>query len=237
MPVNHLGKTSDEIRRFGRSLITTYGASEATFEALSYNIIRDIYGEFTDEKDQPLFALLRTFRLCQHNDLPADIFHRVDPATARYWLALVATVGQQAAWNDRHQSQNHQAIPAGAFSSPMLKAAFEQINLDPDKPIDPVVTTSLDMVMLQEPISFTRYFYVEQALGNPNIVDQETFVKPYAIQSVLGMGAPFVSGAFYLTLFFSKVHLSLNDVQLLMQLSPYISTLLAIYDEKGRYWD
>jgi hypothetical protein len=68
-------------------------------------------------------------------------------------------------------------------------------------------------------------------------VEQDDFVKRYNIQSVLGIGCTFDSGSFHLTLFFSKIQFSNTDVQLLMQLSPFISSLLATYDEKGRYWD
>lgn len=118
----------------------------------------------------------------------------------------------------------------------MLKAAFEQINLEPGESTDSI-TASEHIVMLQEAISPTRYFYVEKALDNPYIVEQDDFVKPYGIQSVLGIGCPFVSGSFHITLFFSKVPLSKTDVRLLMQLAPFISALLATYDEKGILWN
>jgi hypothetical protein len=237
MPVNHLGKTSDEMRRFGRKLITKYGENEPTFEAAAQDILYDIYHEFKDETGEPVFALARTFRLCRYGELPPDIRRKIDPDSAHHWLALVATIGQEKAWNDRCLSEKHAVIAPGDFTSPMLKAAFEQIQLDPSRIDQPVTELETGVVMIQEPISTTRYFLVQDAPGNPNIVEQDDFVKPYNIQSVLGVGCAFDSGSFHLTLFFSKVKLSNTDVQLLMQLSPFISTLLTTYDEKGRYWN
>jgi hypothetical protein len=234
--MNHLCKTSDEVRRFGRRIITQYGENEPSYEAAAQDMLYEIYHEFVDDQQAPLFALLRTFRLCQHANLPPEARRTLLPSWGEHWLALVATIGQDAAWNDREKSEHHGVIPAGDFSSPMLKAAFEQINLEPGES-KASIPASEHMVMLQEAISPIHYFYVEKALDNPYIVEQDDFVKPYGIQSVLGIGCPFVSGSFHMTLFFSKVPLENSDVRLLMQLAPFISALLATYDEKGILWN
>lgn len=235
MPINHLGKNSDEIRRFGRQLINKYGETEPTFEAAGGNVLHDIYREFKNEQGEPLFALMRMFRLCRHEELPPEIKGGIDPAGGKHWLALVATIGQEPAWNDRRQSEKHGVIAPNDFASPMLKAAFEQMNLDPFRNNLPNAVS--DMILIQEPISPTRYFLVQQALGNPNIVEQDAFVKPYGIGSVLGMGCAFDSGALLLTLLFARIELSNTDIQLLMQLAPYISTMMATYDDKGVIWN
>jgi hypothetical protein len=230
-----LGKTSDDIRHFGREVFMRYNRASIAYEGVAQSILRDLYGYFVDERGQPLFALMRSFRLCTYDQLPPE--SRTDQdATSPQWLALMGTVGQQAAWNDRLQSRGHRILPAGAFETPMLKAAFEQLNLT-HRHTGTLVEAPRDMVTIRESISFTRYFYVAQALGNPNIVDQDTFVKPYGIKSVFGIGCLFTSKAFHMTLFFSKVPPAQREVDLLMQLSPFISSLLAIYDEQGRLWN
>lgn len=233
--VNHLGKTGDEIRTLGYSLMTRYREGQPSYEATAQHLVHDLYRQFTTPEGIALFALIRTFRLCRPHELPPEAFQGAVPPSGDYWLALAGTAGQHEDWNDRRHSKHHRLIPNGEFPSPMLKAVFEQLNLYPDRKIDR--DTFEDMITLEERVSPTRYFYVEEALGNPNIVDQKTFVKPYGIHSVLGIGCPFLSGSFQITLFFSKVHLTQAEVRLFMQLAPFISALLATYDEKGRYWN
>lgn len=230
-----LGKTSDDIRHFGRDVFLRYNRRDLSYEAVIQHVLRDVYGYFVDDKGQPLFALMRSFRLCSSDQLPPE--SRSDPNAANaQWLALMGTVGQEAAWNDRLQSRGHRILSTGAFETPMLKAAFEQLSLS-QYHTGTLVEAPRDMVTIRESISFTRCFYVQHAPGNPNIVDQQTFVIPYGIQSVFGVGCQFVSHSFHITLFFSKVPLARRDVDLLLQLSPFLSSLLAIYDEKGSFWN
>ena len=61
-------------------------------------------------------------------------------------------------------------------------------------------------------------------------------MKPYKIQSVVGIGSPFLSQSFYLLLGFSHVSIDEEDAHKFSQLAPYISSLLAVYDQRGIIW-
>jgi hypothetical protein len=234
--MSNLGKTDTELRKFGRDLVMKYRTAAPSYAAVAQSIVTDLYHYLTDSHGKPLCALARTFRLCRHAELPPESQGVIKPDAGKYWLALMGTMGQEAAWHDRLQSKGHRIIAAGAFPSPMLKAAFEQMNLDPDHPSEPIAPDQ-DILLIENSMSFTRFFHVEKAPGSPYIVDQDTFVKPYGVQSVVGLGCSFLSGMFQFTLLFSKVTLTKDDARTLTNIAPHISTLLALYDEKGRLWN
>jgi hypothetical protein len=230
-----LYKVNSDIRTFGRSLMTSYRDSEPSFESAAQRIGQEVYNQFPDEDGNPIFALLRTYRLCNQHEFPPEYPPITNPSSERQWLALVASVGDEQEWNDRLGDKDEAIIPVDALTSPLLKAAFEQLTLQPGKKTE--ATAYPGMITRQEKISPTHYFYVEHALENPNIINQDTLIKPYGIESVLGIGCPFLSGSFQISVFFSKIHLTPRDVQFLIQLAPFISAVLSTYDEKGLYWN
>jgi hypothetical protein len=81
-----------------------------------------------------------------------------------------------------------------------------------------------------------KYFYVPDAYNNPAIPDKDNFVIPYGIRSVIGIGSPFLSGSFYIGLFFSKVFISEEHVETFAKLATPVSTLLATYDRGDHLW-
>ena len=112
----------------------------------------------------------------------------------------------------------------------MMREAFRQLGIQPqlearnEPPVQQVMSADL------------RRFYVPEALNSPFIPDQEQFVKPYGIRSVVGVGSQFVSGSAYMLIAFSKVFI--NDAQSwnFTALAPFTATLLAIYDTKVPLW-
>src|SRR5262249_19231660 len=148
-------------------------------------------------------------------------------------MALMGTIGKERAWCDRRTSQGHKVIPATGDYSPMLRAAFEQIGFDK---MTPVQQNGAGTLAMQDAEMFSNYFYVPNALGSPFIPAQRDFVERYQIRSVVGVGCPFVSGAIYLALCFSIAPIDDAAAKRFAELSSYISTLLAIYEENGVVW-
>lgn len=222
--------SENEIAEFGRHLFISYRDSLATFEAAAQVCVRELYNTFRTQNDIPAFALVRLYRLCQFHELLPELQAIVNPHEDNRWMALFGTIGDEPAWCSRQQSKAHKAIVVGDRQSPMLSAAFDQLGLNN-------ASARGNTVAMREASLMTRYFLVEKAAGSPHIPAQEAFVHRYGIESVIGLGSLFVSGAFYLALCFSKVRISQEDAQKFASLSSFISTLIATYDGKGALWN
>jgi hypothetical protein len=223
--------TEREVREVTRSFFLEHRGQSLSFEKVARLIVTHLYHTFQDEAGQPAFALLRIFRLCQHGQLPPGVRVASGDGQER-WLALAATIGVEAAWQDRRLSVGHQAIPAGSSLSPMLRAAFEQLRFNPNLPV-----SAPSALKMEEGNTLTdRYFHIEKAPGSPFIPAQD-FVAQYGIQSVIGLGSEFISGSFYLLVGFSRLPVTVDDARKFVEMSPFISTLLALSDSSGSLWD
>jgi hypothetical protein len=229
-----LSKTQKEaVNQFGRQLFTQNRNGLPSFEAAAQLGVKAIYDEFRQPNGQPAFALVRTYRLSRHDELAPDVQPLIDARSGNFWMALMGTSGDEPAWCDRHQSQGHKAIPIGESQSPMLNAAFEQLGIA----FQAGGADKEDTLIFKPAASMTRFFHVEQALGSPYIPAQDGFVRPYSIQSVLGLASSFVSKSFHLTLCFSKTPVNKDDGEKFAELSSFLSTLYAVYDGKGVLWN
>lgn len=220
-----------EISEFGRHLLNNHRDTHKSFEEVARASVEAIYTTFCQENGQSAFGLVRLYRLCNRTALSPEVQSFVAAQPGDQWMALMATIGDEPAWCDRRQSQGHQAISAGANQSPMLRAALNQLGIQPDPSI-----TQADRLQFQEASFMTSYFHVENALGSPHIPAQDGFVKPYGIQSVIGLGSIFISQSLYLALCFSKVFVSKSDARKFSELSSFLSTLMAVYDGRAVLW-
>ena len=119
-------------------------------------------------------------------------------------LTLLGTAGEEAAWNDRHVSVGHKAIPLPSVEalqrSPMVAQLVAQLGLNPRHVIDP--DPALFRVMAERSYSV---FFVNPARDSPYVPAQANFVIPYGIRCVLGFGGVLPDGALYAVLLFSTV--------------------------------
>ena len=81
-----------------------------------------------------------------------------------------------------------------------------------------------------------KYFYVPEAAEKNYITDQSSFVEPYGIRSVIALGSQFGSGAAYTLICFSHEYIDQTNVRIFAQLTAYISTVLAVFDNRGTLW-
>ena len=102
-------------------------------------------------------------------------------------LVLLATAGQQADWNDRRLSHDHQAIPLPSQQfveqAPMIAQLVRQTGLD----IAAVARPSPELLRVAEGKTY-QVFHVEHAPGSPYIAAQAEFVERYGVQSAVGFG-------------------------------------------------
>lgn len=119
-------------------------------------------------------------------------------------LALLATAGEEDAWNHRSRSVGHKALPlpsVGAINRmPMVAQLIEQLGLDPRHVVtpDPALFRDLDERSY-------NVFYVADAFENPAIPAQADFVIPYGVRSVVGFGAVMPDGMLLAVVMFSRV--------------------------------
>lgn len=126
-------------------------------------------------------------------------------------LTLLATAGEEVAWNHRSRSVGHKAIPlpsVGAINRmPMIAQLIEQLGLDPRHVIapDPALFRDLDERSY-------NVFYVADAFENSAIPAQSDFVIPYGIRSVVGFGTVMPDGLFLAVVMFSRVQVPASAV-------------------------
>lgn len=123
--MNLLTATDDEALKFGSTLYRRHFECR-NFEHASQQLVADMFHRLTDADGNPIFALVRIFRLSSGEQLPPE----ENGTRSGYWLTLTGTYGVEPAWCDRQQSVGHRIISPQAFETPMLKATFEQLGID-----------------------------------------------------------------------------------------------------------
>jgi hypothetical protein len=185
-----------------------------TLEDAAERAVEYLRSQFVDSDGAPACALVRFFKTHPYHDLPADLRGVVDAAAPEAsanpdlrCLTLIATRGDEEAWNSRLTSRGHRAIPLVSVEmvqqAPMIAQLITQLGL----PIANVVRPSRALLLDQEQTAH-NVFYVPRAIGSPHIVAQEEFVLRYGIQSVLGFGGLLASGDLFAAIMFSKVPIS-----------------------------
>jgi hypothetical protein len=122
-------------------------------------------------------------------------------------LTLVATAGDEPAWNSRHLSRSHRAIPLSSeeavAQAPMVSQLIVQLGVSVSSVLRPDPKLFMDVGDKAQNV-----FYVPRALGSPYIVAQQDFVIPYGIESVIGFGGLLASGDLVTAILFSRVPIS-----------------------------
>lgn len=118
-------------------------------------------------------------------------------------LTLLATIGQEAKWRDRRQSEGHQAIPLPSAQivegAPMIAQLIRQMGLDIADVVEPQAS-----VLHERSGKTYNVFHVENAKGSPYIPAQAEFVERYGVRSVLGFGGLLGDGEFFAVIMFSR---------------------------------
>ncbi|MEG4235855.1 PP2C family protein-serine/threonine phosphatase [Microcoleus sp. Pol11C3] len=209
------------------------GLGVESMEEASNRIVRYLYENFcTKPTGEKSCALVRLFKTHPYEDLEVELaeyarsmLDHYPPLPAMKCMTLLATVGQQTEWNSRHTSVGHKAIPLASESvvaqMPMISQLIRQLGLDIKTVINP------DPNLLVE-IEQRKYnvFYVPEAIGNPYIPAQDSFVIPFGIKSVLGFGGLLPSGNLFAIIMFLKVQIPPSTVQMFSTLALNVKTAL-----------
>jgi hypothetical protein len=149
-------------------------------------------------------------------------------------LTLMATLGQTAAWNSRHNSRGHRAIPLPSpemvEKAPMISQLIKEFGLE----VSSVLQPSPDVV---RELAGKRHgvFHVEEALGSPYIPAQEEFVVRFGIQSVLGFGGLLINGDLFAVILFATVRVSQASADRFRTLALDVKSALSRYNETNTF--
>jgi hypothetical protein len=185
--------------------------STPSLEAAASSVVRYLFGAFRDPgSGDPQLALVRFYKTMPYRELEPDLRVYAKAALGEAprdegmrCLTLLASAGVEEAWNDRHESQGHRAIPLASVRmvhrAPMIAQLIEQMGMD----VEHLVQTDSTIVPDSEGRTF-NIFYVEKAPGSPYIPAQADFVGPFGVQSVVGFGG-ILKGEMFAVVLFSRV--------------------------------
>lgn len=214
------------------------GAGAASMEEAAGNVVRHLYDHLVDPATRRReCALVRIYKTHPFGELDASLqafargvagTHELSPESR--CLVLLATVGDQPAWNARATSVGHRAIPlaseemVGRF--PMISQLVLQLGLAPADVVQPRpgLLTSTERTF--------NVFYVPHAAQSRFIPAQRDFVAPCGIESVLGFGGAFPSGDLYAAVLFSRVAIPAATAELFKTLA--LGVELALLPFVGR---
>jgi len=214
-----------------------FGLGVESMEEASNKIVRYLYENFcTKPTGEKSCALVRLFKTHSYEDLEVELaeyarrmLDHYPPLPAMKCMTLLATVGEQTEWNSRHTSVGHKAIPlASEFvvaQIPMISQLIRQLGLD----IKTVINPGPDLLVEIEQRKY-NVFYVPEAIGNPYIPAQDSFVIPFGIKSVLGFGGLLPSGNLFAIIMFLKVQIPHSTAQMFSTLALNVKTALLRFD-------
>ncbi len=183
-----------------------------SMEDAAGSIVRYFFEAFRDPRTgERECALVRFYKTHPYGALEgelrgfaAGLMGERQPWDAMKCLVLLATAGQEPAWNSRHLSRGHRAIPLPSAEiveqAPMIAQLVRQLGLD----IEQVVEPRADVVGALGGKTY-NVFFVPHALGSSAIPAQDEFVRKYGIKSVIGCGGIHLTGDLYAAILFSKV--------------------------------
>lgn len=181
-----------------------------TLEDAAERAVEFFYRELVDEEGRPVCALVRFFKTHPYAELPEElqaVARTAAPEAASIpdlrCLTLIATRGDEPAWNSREESRGHRAIPLTSVEMVQQAPMIAQLITGLGLPIGHVVRPPRALLLDQGERAH-NVFYVPHAAGSPHIVAQEEFVARYGIRSVVGFGG-LLGGDLFAVIMFSKV--------------------------------
>lgn len=217
------------IQHYGKYLLNEYRDACHSFEEAAQALCENFYQEFRTDANEPELALVRVFRSMKYDELPPKL--KAKATTHHPQLALMGTMGLEENWSSRKYSEKRQLIPINDKMSPMFQGVFNELGFSiADFHAESAAGHSVHSMQM------LRYFHVLDASQSAAITDQASFVQPYGIKSVLAIGSQFLSRQSYVLIAFSRSPIAEKQAEILAEIAPHVSTLLAIFDGRKALW-
>jgi PAS domain S-box-containing protein len=221
-------RCSAELRSLGEASKDIDDAAHGVIDYL-YEALRK---SDTRERECRLIRLFRSvpFWSLSEQDASACRAAYADADVSTSCLSLRATRGLEADWNDPACSREHRVIalpPEPPYRTPMLKALVEQLGM-------PVTGSAMAALGADRPPRLFDVFHVVEAHGSSHVPDQERFVEPYKVQSVLGFGGVVPPAQIFVVLLFSCVTIPASTAELFRTLAPSVGLALVRPRDRDR---
>lgn len=205
-------------------------------EQVADRTVRYLYERFRmpgqHAADEPACALVRMFVTMPFVELTPDqqafaeeMLGGASHPPRMKCLTLLATAGQASAWNSRHSSAGHKALPLASVESiaraPMIAQLIRQLGVEVG-----TLLSSDTGVMVDAAQRTFNVFYIPEAKGSPHIPAQQDFVVPHGIRSVIGFGGVLPPGEMYATILFTRVSIPREVADLFKTLALNIKVAL-----------
>ena len=190
-------------------------STTSSMEAAARAVCRHLYDELAGARGERASVLVRCYKTHPFGQLPPDLQRTAKralgavsfspPDAGMKCLVLLATAGDEPAWNDRRTSRGHQAIPLPSphivERAPMIAQLIEELGFDLTQVVRSGATAMRDLGDRSYGV-----FHVEHAKGSPYIPAQD-FVDAHAVESVLGFGGGLPDGDIYAAIIFARVRI------------------------------
>jgi two-component system NtrC family sensor kinase len=179
-----------------------------------------------------LFGLLAPdLQLAAESRLPEG----VHPTPDLRCMTLLASAGDRPEWCSRHTSRRFRATPIdhGSLASmPMWRGLFHQCGMAiPGAPS--AETDDGESQFMDRSHRSYNVFCVEQALGSPSVPDQDGFVVPFQVASVIGFGGQLRRGDVYAMLLFTCVPVTRQVAMQVNAIALEVTSTLFRFEESA----
>lgn len=187
------------------------GSGAGSMEEVANRVVRLFHDRLRiGDTDERACALVRMFVTAPYGALEAEqqqfaqrLLAGAPGNPGMKCLTLLATAGDEKAWNSRRESVGHQALPlvsaASIARSPMIAQLIQQLGIEVATLLEPDSSVVVDVSQ-----HTFNVFHVPEARGSQYIPAQEEFVIPHGIRSVIGFGGLLPSGELFATILFSR---------------------------------
>lgn len=224
--------TLSDMTRLGADL-RKLGAGATSMEEAAQSVVSVLHRTLTNGTDgAPACALVRVFVLLPFSSLDGaqQAFARrllpdIDQEPGTKCLTLLATAGDEPAWNSRLHSLGHQALPIpgeeSLARSPMIRQLMGQLGVD----VQSLFASDPEMIVDGAQHTF-NVFHVPDAQGSPHIPAQEEFVLRCGIRSVIGFGGLLFPGELFAGILFTKTPVTRQVAELFKTLALNVKVAL-----------
>ena len=218
------------------------GAGHPTLESAARALVRCFHDELRVAGPQGptrACALVRCYKTHPYGSLPADLQRAASrllepgerPTPGMRCVALLASAGDESAWNSRHDTGGHAAIPLPTPESvgrwPMIAQLARDFGLEPAD----LVAPSPSAVRPRRGRNY-GVFHVAEALHSPVIPAQTALVRRYGVRSVVGFGGTLSTGDLFAIVLFTRVLISPEVAEQFRELALHVKSSLFAFAER-----
>jgi hypothetical protein len=223
------------------------GDGARSFEEAAGRVVRHLHDQLRAADGGRACVLVRFFKTHGFGDLPEPLRAAASrllaepPRPEMKCLTLMGTAGDMPAWNSRHTSAGHQAVPLAGPEAlarlPMVAQLIHQFGLDAELLLPPPAgwqRPSPARALVDGERKTYNVFYVAEAAASPFVPAQLEFVEPFGVRSVLAFGGLLPAGDLFAVVLFSRVPVARETAEMFKPLALNVKLAVLPFQGAGR---